>query len=188
LNQPCGHSASSARPAPWSLLGLASERRPGGTARYNGTAQTRSPMQRRASARGNTPATVTALCGKDPDSRKATRMKGRLPEISDRVTLGCAERMLNAHRRYRKVGESQRPASARIRTAVEVTVMQLTFCLPRTSPQWHVPDNASRAYREVIRATTRRGADGKVSRKHKKRRRNDAYSVLVTSLDFLDSE
>lgn len=114
-------------------------------------------------------------------------MKRRLPEINDWATLGRAERLLQAHRRYQQVGESGRVAAATIRTTVEVTVVQLTHCLDEGNPKRCVPNDASHSYRGVVRATTRSGADGMVNRKQKKRLRNEAYAALVTALDFLDS-
>ena len=114
-------------------------------------------------------------------------MKHRLPEINDWTTLGRAERMLKAHLKYRKVGESGRPVAAKIRTTVEVTVIHLTQCLPRTSPKRRVPNESSQTYRGVVRATTRRGSGGKVNWKQKKRLRNEAYVALVSALDFLDT-
>lgn len=113
-------------------------------------------------------------------------MSRRRPEIKDWATLGRAERMLSAHRRYRHVGRCDRPAAGKVRTAVEVTVMQLVAMLPDDSPKQLLPHTSSLEYRAVIIETTRSASDGKLGKKKKKRLRNEALTALVAALDFLD--
>jgi hypothetical protein len=114
-------------------------------------------------------------------------MARRSPYIKHHGMLGLAERMLAKHKRYARVGHAGTAAAAKIRTAVEVSVMKLTHVIPRDSKKRGVPHLSSLEYRGVIASTTRAGSGGTIGRRRKKIMRSNAFDRLIAALDFLDS-